>query len=203
MGSDATPGGSVYPWKGVLLVFVWLGAFGASDTARAQIPVHVEITPQLGYFFFNGDASRDLEVNDDGVLYQFRFGIVFPANWGFEGAFGIVWSDFPRPGPEHEERSFYISGSAVYHFENASRFTPLLAAGVENLDMDTSAGGNQGNVALVWGPGLKFELSSHAALRVDGRHHFNSVSDLRDPAEPDLWLNHLEVAAGFTWRPWE
>jgi opacity protein-like surface antigen len=175
---------------------------GFASPASGQVPVHVEVTPQVGYFFFNGDRARDIEVNEDGVLYQMRFGVVLSSHWGLEGSAGLVPSDFGEPDGRGT-RSYFVAGAGTYRFANSSVIAPLVSAGAELLDMDTSASGDQTNFALVWGAGLEVKVGRRTALRVDGRHHYFHLADQREPDEPDAWLNHFEIAAGLCWRPWE
>jgi opacity protein-like surface antigen len=174
-----------------------------ASPVSAQVPVHVEVTPQIGYFFFNGDRSRDIEVNDDGLLYQIKIGVIFPGSWGLEGSAGLVASEFGTPDARRNTHSHFVGGAATYEFTNSSRFTPFVSAGAEMFDMDNTASGDQANIALVWGGGVKIKVSRHAAVRLEGRHHYYALSDLREAAEPDLWLSHFEGALGLAWRPWK
>jgi hypothetical protein len=191
-------------WSGIR---VWLGLFAlVATSAAAWTPAsaQVEITPQIGYFIFNGDADRDIEVNDDAPIYALRIGVVFPGGrWGLEGSTGVVRSAAPPPDERDTAHSFYVGGAGLVHFTNASRATPFLAAGAEILDFDHSAAaiGDESRFNLVWGGGLKVDLSPHFAVRLDGRHHTGTTTDDRDAERREFRLNHFEIAAGLTWRP--
>lgn len=175
-------------------------ALGAQPSfAGAQVPVHVQVVPQIGYMVFNGED--DVEVNEDGVLYQLRLGVQFTKHWSVEGSFGLTVSDFP---PEDDERrSFFLQGTGVYAFSNPTRLTPFLAGGVEMLAMDTSLTGDKASLALVWGGGLDLAVSRRISLRVDGRQHHFRVNGEDEFADRSLWLDHFDVGVGIAWKPWE
>jgi hypothetical protein len=170
-------------------------------TGRAQV-LRVEVSPQVGYFFFNGDSERDIEVNEDDLLYALRLGVVLPGgHWGIEGSTGLVRSQAPLPLDRERANSFYVGGAVLYHLVTSNRLTPFLAAGAEILDYDHSGAGDEARFNLVGGGGLKLEMSPRVALRLDGRLHAGPAEDRRVPDNPEFWLHHAEVAAGLTWKP--
>jgi hypothetical protein len=165
------------------------------------VPVHVEVTPQVGYLWFNGDPDRGVEVNDDAVLWQLRLGVVPASRWGVEGSLGVVATEYD---PEQADRhSFFLSGAVRHRFANRTPLTPFLAAGLELLAMDTSVTGDKSGLALVWGGGLEVATGRTVAVRLDVRqHHFRVEPAETESDSESFWLDHYEVGLGIVWRPW-
>lgn len=170
---------------------------------HSQVPVHLEVTPQVGYFFFDHRNDTSYVVNESGVLYQVRVGLLFPGDWGLEASGGFVPSNLRDGEATRRVHSYFLAGAGTYHFLNPSPLIPFVTVGAEMLNLTTSVTDDQTNLSLVWGGGLELAVSPQASVRLDGRHHYSSLSDAPGPAEPDDWLSNFELAAGLSWKPWK
>jgi OOP family OmpA-OmpF porin len=136
------------------------------------------ITPFIGGYNFEG--NQDLK---NAPVYGLRGGYNFTKNWGVEGIFNYVATEYTTlaGNPDVNVYGFGIEG--LYHFMPESRFVPFLAVGAGGQRYNASGGiKDRDKFTVDYGAGLKYFLTDNLALRADVRHvilplhdHYNNL----------------------------
>jgi len=148
---------------GVLIVVIMLMA--SFTTAWAENKEDsFSFTPFIGGYVFEGNQN-----SKNAMTGGLRAGYNFTKNWGMEGFYAYVPSQFRDTG---ETNRVYIGGiEGLYNFFPDGRFVPFAAIGIGGFHYsDDRPAGEPTNFAVDYGVGLKFYMTENIALRADVRH---------------------------------
>ena len=161
-----------------------------------------------------GDDLTDREVSgrtpelDDDVTYGLRYGYNLSDTWGIEVSLGRTQSTALLPGRDIDLDLTTLDLDAVWNFNNRSRFTPYLLAGVgyASADLDAPIRGtvngqqvtinDDENFTLNAGIGAKYFAANNVVVRLEARYRYlDGVVDRLDDS-----LNTVETTLGVGWR---
>ena len=159
----------------VILMVVFI----MSSTGFAEIKTKAfSFSPFVGGYVF--ESQENLQ---NKPISGFRLGYDITKNWGLEGVFEFLKTEYDTPALTSKTNMFGYRLEALYNFMPEHRWVPYLAvgAGGRSLGYDHELVNNRNQVALDYGVGLKYFLYSNLALRGDVRHiitindRFNNV----------------------------
>ena len=148
---------------GILMVCIMLMA--SFTTAWAENKAgSFTFTPFIGGYIFEGNQN-----SKDAVAGGLRASYNFTKNWGLEGFYAYVPSQFEDTGATN---SVYVGGiEGLYNFLPDGRFVPFVAIGVGAFHYsDGRTPRAPTNFAVDYGAGFKFYMTDNIALRADVRH---------------------------------
>lgn len=140
---------------------------GLTGVAQAHQEVDNEgkFTILFGGGAYNTDGSRDL---DDGTAAEIGLGYIIDKHWAIEAIYSDMSSiDSDITGADVDVDMYRLD--ALYHFDQRGHTTPYLAAGIGELDFDTSGGSDEDETAFNFGGGFKYAITKAASLRADIR----------------------------------
>ncbi|MCX5832208.1 MAG: OmpA family protein [Deltaproteobacteria bacterium] len=164
----------------VIMVLILASSAYADNKAKA-----FSFSPFVGGYMFEGNENLN-----NKPIAGLRLGYDFTKNWGVEGLFEYLKTEYDIPALTSKTNVFGYRLEALYNFMPESRWVPYLAvgAGGRSLGYDHELVNNRNQVALDYGAGLKYFLYSDVALRGDVRH----IIALNDR------FNNLEYTLGAT-----
>jgi len=164
----------------VIMVLILASSAYADNKAKA-----FSFSPFVGGYMFEGNENLN-----NKPIAGLRLGYDFTKNWGVEGLFEYLKTEYDIPALTSKTNVFGYRLEALYNFMPESRWVPYLAvgAGGRSLAYDHELVNNRNQVALDYGAGLKYFLYSDVALRGDVRH----IITLNDR------FNNLEYTLGAT-----
>jgi len=137
------------------------------------------------------DEYGGLEPDDD-MLFGARLGAFMTPTWSIEASYQQLSTDNAL-GTDLDVTSY--RGNLLYNFLPGSRFRPFLTAGLglETTEIDLKDSNGPG---INLGGGVRWFLSDHLGLRLDGRYVYTDVG-----LGIDAWQSNIEATAGvvFAW----
>ena len=169
---------------GIVLSLIAVGLLTPQALAVAGDKNSVELGLYAGQAML--DEYGGLEPDDD-LLYGARLGTFFTPTWSLEFSYQQLSTDSDL-GLDLDVTSY--RGNLLYNFLPGARFRPFLTAGLglESTEVDSdNADGPGANV----GGGVRWLLSDHWGLRLDGRYVLADVGGSIDEVQ-----NNIEATAG-------
>lgn len=144
--------------KFVLLLIGMSVLFATNLNAQVK-PGSFSISPNIGYYFFNEDHSS--------LTYGVGIGYDFFEEIGIEASYRqISTEEFGNTDVD----GYFVNLEGLVYFFPGEEFTPYIAFGVGNLNLERS-GVETGSVNTInYGLGMKYFLHEAVALRADVRH---------------------------------
>jgi OmpA-OmpF porin, OOP family len=151
--------------RGLQLFLIFLMLFCLSLPAFAEIrPGDFSVSPFIGGFLFEG--NQDLEHRP---VYGLRLGYDFTRNWGIEGVFDYVGTNYKATDSTTDVFNYRLEG--LYYILPGSRLVPFVAAGVGLMSIDSKDDAiDRHRASFDYGAGLKYSLTERLSLRADVRH---------------------------------
>lgn len=155
----------------------------AVSAALTTLPAHadvkegqVEVSPFVGYHFFESDQNLD-----DDLTYGVRLSYSITPHWAVEGAVSWVNSSVDDNSIQgHDEGQFrspmgdvdlmMYQLDALYHFRPDNKFSPYMVGGYGVTDYSPSISDDDMSTFNI-GVGAKYWLAENLALRVEVRDH--------------------------------
>ena len=121
------------------------------------------LSPMFGGYLFEGDQNIE-----DEVACGLGLGYNIDQNWGLEGMFNFIDTDFEKKSGEIDVYTYMID--ALYHFMPDKKLVPYMATGIGGITFDPDNGKNDTDLLVNYGGGIKYFLNDLTALRADVRH---------------------------------
>jgi OOP family OmpA-OmpF porin len=153
--------------KKTVLFIALLTALTLATVAQAQVKAgSLSFTPFIGGYVFEGNEELK-----DSLTYGLRGGYNFTKNFGLEGVFSHLRTEYKDLSPEPDVDAYSLGVEALYHFLPDSRLVPFVAAGGgwQRTSADAPLS-DRNKLFLDYGAGLKYFLTENVALRADVRH---------------------------------
>ena len=134
-----------------------------------------EITPIVGYNFFDNDLGLD-----DSEFYGIGFGYAINPKWTVEAFYTDGDADVDGASGDVDVSSYRLD--ALYHLPKLGAWTPYIVGGVGRAEFDTGVAGDFDSSQINLGLGLKRALSHSWNIRADvrGFDNIDQGSDLDD-----------------------
>jgi OOP family OmpA-OmpF porin len=160
--------------------------------AAAQAEVKAgsfSVTPFVGGYLFEGNQDLKHE-----PVYGLRGGYNFTKNWGVEGVFDFVTTEYQAQAGNPNVKIYGFGIEGLYHFMPGSRLVPFLAIGTGGKRFNGSEGlKDRDRLFVDYGAGLKYFLTDNLAIRADVRH---VILPLHDQYNNLLYTVGLNFAFG-------
>ncbi|MEN8258096.1 MAG: OmpA family protein [Thermodesulfobacteriota bacterium] len=151
----------------------------ATVLAATPEPGTFTLTPQIGYYFFEG--NQDVE---DDVLFGLAPGYFLTRELAMEAVVQYVDTETDDTLNDEDLDGYLYHVDLLYHFNADDKLTPFVAAGLGGITLDDMPDGGDSAFLINYGAGLKYALTDALSLRGDVRHmvsfddHYNNLAAL-------------------------
>jgi len=160
--------------KTTLIAAVAVAMMSAASMASAE-----EATTKTGVYVGTGFSLATSD--EDGIENQKGFNFNVGYDFGLlrvEGAYDRLSDD--------DLQSSMFSGMGYFDFDNSSKFTPFIGAGLGWSDLsDVNAGANNSDVTYIGSAGASYDLSNKWDLVGQYRYLMSSTEVLSDTGNTD------------------